>query len=81
MSMGLCPTRASRAWEPRYNALCHQHTDVGRKIQDIIHKDIKKSGPRRLPCGTPQRKGRQSDTFHYILLVESGPIDMTESVL
>ena len=25
MGIGLCPTRASRAWQPRYKAAGHQH--------------------------------------------------------
>ena len=49
-----------------YIALCHQHKDSGGRsswVIDIIHKDIKKSGPRRLPCVTPQRRDSQSDSF------------------
>ena len=36
-----------------------------------------------LPCGTPQRRGRGASLTpsRYILLVESGLIDMTKSVL
>ena len=66
-------------------ALCHRHTNVGRKIQlsDLHHSQryLKKAGLEDSLVALHSEEAASLTPSCYILLVESGLIDMTGSVL